>query len=146
MLHPKTLNNKIYRLHERVLRIIYSDYKSSFKITFLKRMALFESIIEISLAIEIYKFLHDLSPPIVMGNIIKLNKPPTCNLRTHQELYSRNLKTVMYGMKTFFFLAIVPQNIKNCSSLSSFKLIIRKWKPDCPYRLCKCILKHVGFI
>ena len=103
MLHPKTLNNKIYRLHERVLRIIYSDYKSSFKIPFLKRMALFESIIEISLAIEIYKFLHDLSPPIVMGNIIKLNKPPTCNLRTHQELYSRNLKTVMYGMKTFFF-------------------------------------------
>ena len=122
-------------------------------IPFLKRMALFQSIIEISLAIEIYKFLHNLSPAIIMGDIIKLNKPPTQNLRTHKELYSRNPKTVRYGTETIFFffltqkiLAIVPQNIKNCSSLSSFKNIIRKWKLDCPCRLCKCILKHVGFI
>ena len=28
--HSRTLNNKINRLHERTLRIVYSDYKSSF--------------------------------------------------------------------------------------------------------------------
>ena len=93
-----------------------------------------------SLAIEIYKFLHDLSPAI-MGDIIKLNRPPTYNLRTRQELYSRNPKTVRYGTETTSFLApkiwaIVPQNIKNCTSLSSFKINIRKWKPDCPCCLC----------
>ena len=30
MFHSKTLNNKINCLYERVLRIVYSDYKSSF--------------------------------------------------------------------------------------------------------------------
>ena len=30
MFHSRTLNNKINRLHERALRIVYSDYKSSF--------------------------------------------------------------------------------------------------------------------
>ena len=66
-------------------------------IPFLKKMALFQTIRNIqSLAIEIYKFLHSLSPAI-MSNIIKFNRPPTCNLRTRQKLYSRNTKTVRYG-------------------------------------------------
>ena len=30
MLHSRSLNDKINCLHERVLRIVYSDYKSSF--------------------------------------------------------------------------------------------------------------------
>ena len=93
-----------------------------------------------SLAIEIYKFLHGLSPAI-MGD----------KIRPRQELYSRNPKTVKYGAEIISFLApkiwaIVPQNIKNCTSLPSFKINIRKWKPDCPCCLCKCFLKHVGFI
>ena len=28
MFHSKTLNNKIYRLHEKALRIVYGNYKS----------------------------------------------------------------------------------------------------------------------
>ena len=151
MLHSRTLNNEINGLHERSLRIVYSDYKSSFN-TLLEKdgsFSIHHRNIQ-SLAIEIYKFLHGLSPTI-MGDIIKLNRPPTCNLRTRQELFGRNPKAVRYGTETISFLApkiwaIVPQNIKNCTSLSSFKINIRKWKPDCPCRLCKCFLKHVGFI
>ena len=151
MSHSRTLNNKINRLHERALRIVYSDYKSSFN-TLLEKDGSFpihHRNIQ-SLAIEIYKFLHGLSPAI-MGDIIKLNRSPTYNLRTRQELYSRNPKTVRFGTETISILAlkiwaIVPQNMKNCTSLSSFKINIRKWKPDCPCRLCKCFLKHVGFI
>ena len=30
MLHSRTLNNEINRIYEKVLRTIYSDYKSSF--------------------------------------------------------------------------------------------------------------------
>ena len=30
MLHSRTLNNKINRIHERAMRIVYSDYNSSF--------------------------------------------------------------------------------------------------------------------
>ena len=31
MLHFRTLNNKINHIHERALRNVYSEYKSSFK-------------------------------------------------------------------------------------------------------------------
>ena len=95
MLHARTLNNKINRLHERALRIVYSDSKS-FN-TLLEKdgsFSIHHSNIQ-SLAIEIYKFLHGLSPAI-MGDIIKLNRPPTYNLRTCQELYSGKPKTVRY--------------------------------------------------
>ena len=151
MLHSRTLNNKINRRHERALRIVYSDYKSSFNTLQEKDgcFSIHHRNIQ-SLAIGIYKFLHGLSPAI-MGDIIKLNRPSTYNLRTRQELYSRNPKTVRYGTETISFLApkiwaVVPQNIKNCTSFSPFKINIRKWKPDCPCRLCKCFLKYVGFI
>ena len=52
-----------------------------------------------SLATEIYKF------PAIMGDVIKLYRPPTCNLRTRQELYSRKPKNVRYGTyrKHIFF-------------------------------------------
>ena len=114
-------------------------------------MALFQSIIEI---FKVYllkdKFLHGLSPPI-MGDIIKLNRPSTYNVRTRQELYNRSTKTVRYGTETISFLdpkvwAVVPQNMKNCTSLSSFNINIRIQEPDCPCRLCKCLLNYVGFI
>ena len=96
MLHSRTSNNKINRPHEQALRIVYSDYELSFN-TLLEKDGSFQSIRNIqSLAIEIYKFLHSLSP-VIMSNIIKFNRPPTCNLRTRQKLYSRNTKTVRYG-------------------------------------------------
>ena len=73
-----------------------------------------------SLATEIYKFLHGLSP-VIMADVIKLYRPPTCNLRTRQELYSRKPKNVRYGTESISFLApkvwaTVPQNIKSHTS------------------------------
>ena len=68
------LNNKINRLRERTLRIVYSDNKSSF-------CELLEEEISFSvhhentqsLAIEIFKFVHNLFPSI-MNNIFKVNQ------------------------------------------------------------------------
>ena len=66
MCHNRTKNNKINRLHERCLRLIYNDWKSSF-----------EQLLEIdssvsahdrnltTLATEMYKIHHAISPTIM---------------------------------------------------------------------------------
>ena len=151
MLHSRMMNNRINRIHERALRIVYSDYKSTFNELLSKdgSFSIHHRNIQ-SLAIEIFKFLHGLSPSI-MSQVFKLSNPLPYHLRNSNELYSRNPRTVRYGTETISFLApkiwaIVPSDIKNSRSLTSFKTNIRKWKPDCPCRLCKRYLQHVGFI
>ena len=39
--------------------------------------------------------------------------------------------------------SLVPETIKNCDSLKSFKQKVRNCKPDCPGRLSKVCLQHV---
>ena len=63
MFDSRTINNKINRLDERALRIVYSDFKSSFEGLLMQdnSFSVHERNIQ-SLAIEIYKFLNGLSP------------------------------------------------------------------------------------
>ena len=56
-----------------------------------------------------------------------------------------------YGTETIFYLppkiwSLVPNVIKSSKSLDVFKSKIRQWEPNCPCRLCKNYLKHVGLI
>ena len=130
MLHSRTLNNKINRIHERASRTVCSDVQS--------------------LAIEIYKYLHGLSPAI-LTEVFKINKKIPYDLRMRNELYARNPKTVRHGTETIFLMSpkiwyLIPQDIKDSGSLPCFKKNIRKWKPNCPCRLCKTFLQHVDFI
>ena len=42
---------------------------------------------------------------------------------------------------------ILPDEIKQQTSLNSFKKSVKKWKPqDCPCRLCKVYVNGVGFL
>ena len=73
MFHSRTINNKINCLHDRALRIVYSDFKSSFEGLLMKDNSF--SIHEIniqSLAIEICKFLNGLSPSF-LNNVFHKN-------------------------------------------------------------------------
>ena len=86
-----------------------------------------------------------------MKNVFQLNANIPYNLMSRSELYSRNPKTVKYGTETISYLApkiwsLVPNAIKSSKSLDVFKFKIRQWEPDCPCRLCKNYLQHVGFI
>ena len=66
MFHSRTLNNKINRIHERALRTVYSDYNSFFNELLDKdgSFTIHQRNVQ-SLAIEIYKYLHGLSPAIL---------------------------------------------------------------------------------
>ena len=151
MFHSRTMNNKINRIHERALRLVYSDHVSSFD-ELLKKdrsFCIHHRNIQ-SLAIELYRFFHGLSPSI-MKNVFLFNTNISYNLRSRNELYSRNPKTVKYGTETISHLAPkiwppVSDAIKSSKSLDVFKSKIRQWEPYCPCRLCKNYLQHVGFI
>ena len=73
MLHSRTLSIKINCIHETALRIIYSDYKSSFNELLIGWHLFNSSKNVLSLAIEIYKYLHGLSPTI-LEEVFKVNE------------------------------------------------------------------------
>ena len=123
MFHSRIMNNTINRIYERALMLAYFDHVSSFD-ELLKKDRLFSihhRNIQ-SLAIEIYKFFHDLSPSI-MKNVFHLNTNIPYNLRSRSELYSRNPKALKYGTETTSYLA--PNVIKISKSLDVFKSKIR---------------------
>ena len=149
MFHSRQLNQRINRLHERALRIVYQDQKSSFCELLDKdgSVTIHERNIQ-SLAIELYKVWHGLSPEI-MNLVFPVNEGkryPGQNV-----FVSRNVKKVNHGTETLAYLGpkiwlLVPSSWKTLS-LSLFSKKIRKWKPgNCPCRLYKLYIKGVGFI
>ena len=151
MNHSRSLNNRINKLHERCLRIIYNDYKSSF-CELLSRdqsVTIHQRNLQ-ALAISMYKVKNDLSTEI-MKEIFPLVES-SYNLRNVPNFRNYPIKTVTYGSETVSFLGpkiwnLVPTDIKREESLSGFKRKIKKWTPqECPCRLCKNYIQHVGFI
>ena len=81
MFHSRSLNNKINRLHERCLRIIYNDKHSNFEELLVKdnSVSIHHNYIH-TLAIEIYKVANGICPEI-MNDIFKLRENTHYNLR-----------------------------------------------------------------
>ena len=83
MCHSRENNNKVNGLHERCLRIIYNDKRSSFNALLEKdgSVSIHERNIKI-LAAEMFKVSKNLAPP-QMHEIFKLKDQPQYNLRYH---------------------------------------------------------------
>ena len=146
MCHTRANNGKINRLHERCLRIIYSDKQSSFE-TLLEKMALFLFTIEIFRSLQ----LNDLYPLIVTGLFEQRNEQHY-DLRKNSQFTIPPIRTVYHGSESISFLGpkiwnILPDRLKNANSIEAFKMQIKKWKPEnCPCRLCKVYVQNVGFV
>ena len=130
MNHSRTLNNRINRIRERTLRIVYNDRRSIFN-DFLekdKSVSVRSRNLQI-LATELCKVMNGL-PPEIMKNIFQ-NNPSVYNLR-NPEFKIDNVKTVLYGTESNSFLGpkiwkLVPLEIKTLISLQILKNKIKIW-------------------
>ena len=151
MIHSRTLNNKINRIHERALRLVYPEKHLSFEELLEKDKSVSIHMNNIHyLAIEIYKVNRGLAPEL-LNEIFKFETNPTYNLRSGENLKTTNPRTTCYGTESITSLGakiwnLIPKNIKELPTLALFKKHIKQWKPNCPCRLCKVYIKGVGFI
>ena len=126
MFHSRCLNNKINRLHERCLRMIYNDKISNFEELLNKdnSVSIHHSNIH-ALAIEMYKVANDMSPDI-MNEVFKLRNTPHYNLRHTSHFSTDPVHSVYNGTESASYLGPtiweqITAEIKNKDSLDGFK-------------------------
>ena len=151
MFHSRNLNNKINRIHERALRLVYQNNLSFSELLDLDKSGTVHKKNLQVLVTEIYKVKNGIAPEM-MKNIFELQNT-SYNLRSSCSQFRReNIKTVHYGLQSVRYLGpkiwkLVRNNIKYSNSLSKFKKLIKLWKPEaCPCRLCKTYIAKVEFI
>ena len=152
MFHNRSLNNKLNKLHERSLRMVYDDDKSSFQDLLSRDGAytIHERNIQ-SLAIECYKASRNIGPSL-LNDIFKVTEYQGPNLRNKGEFVRPSISSVHFGENSLKFLGakiwdIVPQEFKDVDTVDRFKVLIKKWEPKlCPCRLCKTYIQRLGFV
>ena len=104
MFHSRKINNKINRLHESCLWLIYNDRGSSYEELFDKDNSLpvHQKNLQ-KLAIEMFKTYTGRAPQI-MNEVFPRNYTLNYNLPCHTEFVSRAINTVHYGSELLSFL------------------------------------------
>ena len=97
-----------------------------------------------------FKVYKNLSPPLISD--LFTVRENNYNLRKCSYFSIPYVKTVYHGSESISNLGpriwnLVPDNLKQIDEVSSFKREIKNWIPDeCPCRLCKTYIPHVGFV
>ena len=124
MFHSREYNDPINKNHDRALSCVYNDSTSTFE-----ELLIEDNSVSIHhRKLQVLAAVNDLSPPILKS----IFHVKTYNLRSGTTLITRNVKTTKYCIETLSFRSpklwtIVPDNIKNSTSLSEFKTKIKKW-------------------
>ena len=133
MFHIRKLNNKINKLHERCLRIVYSDNTSSFEelLETDNSVSVHHRNIQV-LATELYKIVNGLSPEI-MKEVFPFNENTTYDTRNKRKFHSRAIKSVSFGSKTVTYLApkiweIIQIEIENVESVAFLRELLKNGK------------------
>ena len=104
MCQSRTLNNKIIRLHERCLHIIYNDKTFTFKELLEKDNSVSIHYRNIqALAIEMYKVATGMSPEI-MNEIFQLTEKSHYNLRYTSEFIIPQIHSAYHGSESASYL------------------------------------------
>ena len=124
-----SMNNKINRIHERALRIVYRDYESSFDELLEQDKSLrFHHRNIHQVAIEMFKVKHGLSPPF-MKDIFEIT-----DLNNTIDFRRPNVNSVKKGCRSLrsfgpiVWNTMLPENCKSCETLDEFKISIKARK------------------
>lgn len=102
------------------------------------------------LATEIIKVKNDLARNIT--KTVSQFQNPFYNLRSDANIFlsQRIRRTIYHGLNSIKYLDPkiwdqIPENMKICGSLKSFKQLIKTWVQNlCPCRLCKKYIAQAG--
>ena len=150
MFHNRNLNNKINRIQELALRLVYY-YNLSFSelLDLGNSVTVYHKKLQV-LVTEIYKLKNGIAPQMMKDTFELQN--PFYDLRSSCNQFRReNIKTVYKDLQSVRYLGLkiwelVPNNTKHSNSLSKFKKLIKSWKSEAfPCKLCKTYLAQVGF-
>ena len=99
MFHSRTLNNKINRLQERALRVVYNNVSHTYQelLDLDNSVTIHHKNLQ-KLAIEMYKVKHNLSLPLI-NNLFKTNASGH-NLRNNRYWEVQRVRTISYGIET----------------------------------------------
>ena len=107
MFHGRKINDKINKLHERALRIVYNNTITSFEELRVKdkTFTIHHQNIQ-SLAIEMYKAVNNLPGGNLSEFFVRNN--PNYNLRARSELTVTNINTVFKGKNSIsYFVSVI---------------------------------------
>ena len=152
MYHSCAKNNKINRLHERCLRIIYNNKVSTFE-----QLSEEDSSVSMHtryfcfLAVEMFKVVKGLSPTII-NDLFLLKETNNYNLR-HKIFFKipRN-ETARNGFESISYLGpkileILPSEMHECETIFEFKNKLKSFNSiNCPCKLCKTYIGGVEYV
>ena len=121
-------NNLINKIHQRSLRIVYKDQKTSYHnlletynepTNYQRNLQVFTK--------EIYKIVNSVAPRI-MNSLFEF-RSNEYNIRNVQVLSTNFRRIVNYGIETITDRSLVklPSEYKVAASLEEFKVEIKKW-------------------
>ena len=130
----RNMNRKINHIHERALRLVYNDYRSSFEELLRndKSVLIHHRNIH-SVAIEMFKEKHSISSPL-MNELFEHNNDGRVT-RMGDTFYRPRVKKVYMGansLRSFgpiVWNTMLPNQLKECSSLVEVKNSIKSWIP-----------------
>ena len=139
MCHNRTNNSKINRLHERCLRLIYNDKKSSFKDILERDGSVSIHHINLrTLGVKLCKVFIGL-------NLVIFVEAFPVKQQSQYNMVNHGLESLSYiGSKLW---DSISSHMKEINSVNEFKHFIKTWKPGlCLCSPCKVYLHNIGYL